>query len=610
MIEVSDAWKAAHAQAVLPETFVEITMDVFDSDVSSYISRIEDSPAASFSNSDAIVNALSYQDSGKYALLEQNLWVLDGTKEVISSVSSYTAPGYVSEKDDVGVLTAYTSTARGNAIPGFTIVWSAEHNEYATDFTVGVYNDSTLIASKRVTNNDSVDSVVPLSVTTPYNRVTVTINKWNAPNHRKRIDSLCYGFHWVFDKNEIISYTHEQIGDVFSAEVSQNKITFSLDNSRDTWNPINPQGLGKYLSEQQKVTVRYGTDINGAVEWIPGGQFYLSEWSASSNGLEASFEAKDSLSILGQSYYSREFVYGIGKATSYDQDMYRIFSEPCDPQDEASEELVIGTVEVGTKYQVYEIYLDSYGGMTGYKITKEGGSQSSAGWCIPNVISIQEKTFEETMLDAVSSAGIQLPVEVNYTKHTNNKVVNWAFSDESIWVIDKTPTSEMVQLTANATSGMHKTERDGSIRMIWDWPSNYRMLSLSDYVIPLDLSMSYPEVDLAKPIKDVSLNGVYPKDMGVPTGQSVNVDNFLLQDDSNPMHSSSNPYGDMRDWYVNYVPSRILVKGEFRADPRLDLFDLVSVETKYGTISPVIITRIKYTYNGTFWGSFEGKRRY
>jgi hypothetical protein len=50
-----------------------------------------------------------------------------------------------------------------------------------------------------------------------------------------------------------------------------------------------------------------------------------------------------------------------------------------------------------------------------------------------------------------------------------------------------------------------------------------------------------------------------------------------------------------------------MLKGDFRADPRLELFDVISVESKYGMISPVMITYIKYTYNGSFHGTFEGK---
>ena len=49
------------------------------------------------------------------------------------------------------------------------------------------------------------------------------------------------------------------------------------------------------------------------------------------------------------------------------------------------------------------------------------------------------------------------------------------------------------------------------------------------------------------------------------------------------------------------------IKGEFRADPRLDVFDLVVVESKYGYVFPVVITDIKYSFNGSFNATYEGR---
>jgi len=48
------------------------------------------------------------------------------------------------------------------------------------------------------------------------------------------------------------------------------------------------------------------------------------------------------------------------------------------------------------------------------------------------------------------------------------------------------------------------------------------------------------------------------------------------------------------------------LSGEFRADPRLDVLDRITVVSKYSS-SPLYITDIKYTYNGAFRGSFSGR---
>lgn len=60
----------------------------------------------------------------------------------------------------------------------------------------------------------------------------------------------------------------------------------------------------RYIYERQLVTVSYGMDIDGKTEWINGGQFFMSEWNVPSNGLEASFTARDALGLLMNSTYT------------------------------------------------------------------------------------------------------------------------------------------------------------------------------------------------------------------------------------------------------------------------------------------------------------------
>ena len=57
----------------------------------------------------------------------------------------------------------------------------------------------------------------------------------------------------------------------------------------------------------------YGFYINGDVEWIPGGTFYLSEWNTPANGITASFTARDLLEFMIDVPYT-----GIRKGTLYD----------------------------------------------------------------------------------------------------------------------------------------------------------------------------------------------------------------------------------------------------------------------------------------------------
>jgi hypothetical protein len=120
--------------------------------------------------------------------------------------------------------------------------------------------------------------------------------------------------------------------------------------------------------------------------------------------------------------------------------------------------------------------------------------------------------------------------------------------------------------------------------------------------IPLSLSFSYPEITLSKPMSSVIV------DYGGETPYQ------LTSSGSGELQSVSNDYiyteaaaKSVAEWVSRVLKTRKTVSGEFRADPRLDLYDIVSVEDRYGRLLNVAITNIKYTFNGSFSGSYTGR---
>ena len=76
---------------------------------------------------------------------------------------------------------------------------------------------------------------------------------------------------------------------------------------------------------------------------------------------------------------------------------------------------------------------------------------------------------------------------------------------------------------------------------------------------------------------------------------------------NNPLVGSIAQAESIAEWVKKTLNARKIVSGEYRADPRLDVFDLVAVEGKYGEISPVAITEIVYSYTGSFKGRYKGR---
>lgn len=336
----------------------------------------------------------------------------------------------------------------------------------------------------------------------------------------------------VYTKKDLLSFAHQQTGSLVSGELPKNHIEFALDNSDGKWNPSNPRGLARYLSERLKVTLRYGYLINGVEEWIPGGVFYLSEWSTSLNGIEANFAARDILEYMIDTPYTGD-VYG----TLYNiaQKAIAEASLPTDPHT-GMESLVLGTSTLGS-----------------------------------------------SVLGFVQAASISISDELK--KHSVGSIEYEG--DETVAVI--------LQKCANAAGCVMYQNRNG-VFVIDKLP-----YADTGYLIPKKLSYAYPEIDLSRPIKNVSVT--YYNDAEVVC--SFNVEGETQTLTNNYIQSKVRALKLAR-WVYNNMRSRQQISGEFRGDPSLDIFDVVNVESKYGTIAGVVLTDIKISFTGAFRVAYSG----
>ena len=301
----SDKWLEQYNNPLVPEMFVRITYHV--SDDKSQTDAIASSGGQAPFSSASTVTDLDETISADYATGETNLWILDGSKSLLPDSEPYENAGYVS-LDCVSDLshpsiTFSFSNVHSEKIPGITIAWSTVLDEFAASFKLTAYNGSSVIASKQVDSNDSVETSVDFEIS-EYNSIVLEILEWCIPNRRARIEQVEFGQRIRFNKTDLLSYTHESKRDPISGQLSKDSVSFSVDNSEQRWNPVNPGGLYRYLYERQEIAVQYGMDLGDSVEWIDGGKFFLSGWTIPANGITASFEARDALSFLQDSSYS------------------------------------------------------------------------------------------------------------------------------------------------------------------------------------------------------------------------------------------------------------------------------------------------------------------
>ena len=153
----------------------------------------------------------------------------------------------------------------------------------------------------------------------------------------------------------------------------------------------------------------------------------------------------------------------------------------------------------------------------------------------------------------------------------------------------------ILQKCANAAGCVMYQDRTGAFSIT--------KLSYEDsgYVIPRKLCYAYPEIDFSRPMKKVSVTyygnavTVYPFSS---SGETQTLTNEFI--------STKEQADDVAKWVCDSLRTRRKIKGSFRGDPRLDLFDVVSVESKYGTIAGVVLTDVKFSFAGSFRATYSG----
>lgn len=301
----SQAWLDKFNDTLAPEEFVEISYNSTEPGVQ------EDATASAtaqvpFGNIENTTKELD-RVLTKYATGETNLHVLDGSFRLLPDSVPYADAGFisqtlVSDSSHPRIILSFGSV-HTRAVPGLTVVWSSMMNEWAAKFKLTAYKGTAVVSTITVSNNRSVYSETEWEIY-GYDSIAIDILEWSIPNRRARIEWIMVGLHKVYSKKDLVSYTHTSSRDPISAQLPKDSIEFSLDNSQKTWDAINPRGMFRYLYERQEVDVRYGMDVDGETQWINGGKFYLSEWSVPSNGLEASFTARDALEFMMTSNYT------------------------------------------------------------------------------------------------------------------------------------------------------------------------------------------------------------------------------------------------------------------------------------------------------------------
>lgn len=598
MQTVSQEWKDTHESQLLPESFVEITFSLTDPDAYEDGSA-SDNGAVPFSKTSQIVNEVD-KSIVPYATLEQNLWVLDGSKTVLPT-SNYGDCGYIGNVlsnamgvfSNAPVVTINFSKVHDNLIPGVTIDWGTAYGEFATDFTVTAYNGNTVVATQRVSDNTSVKTLVMLDIIN-YNRITITIHKWCLPYRRARIEKMFIGAEKIYTKSDLFSFSHTQEVDPISSSLPKSTISFSIDNTHNVYNPNNNEGMSKYLVERQELKARYGYKIGNDVEWIDCGTFYMSEWDAKQNGNRADFTARDLFEFMTDVY--NEGVYAPDGKSLYDLALEVLTFANLPMTDDGSVRWVIDE-SLKNIYTTAPLPLDTVANCLQLI--------ANAGECVMyqdrrGVLHLERYT----------------PTVSDYTIDQNN---SYSKPETSL----SKPCKQIVVPVYSYESdeegdmwfykGFVEVKGTADVLINFSQPAEFASVSIDTNKSEVTGTINSKEIFAHCCKLNITANGkIYLKVGGDPlvtsssdtiisvsaTGDEMRVDNPLITDEARAIA--------VGEWVKNYLSNRQTISYSWRSDPRLDGLDVIKSKDTF-TNNDVIMTKVSYSYNGAFRGTGEGR---
>jgi hypothetical protein len=606
MQKISNEWKANQNQPLTNEGFVEVVLKIADPDAIADASS-SDNGASYLSDSSKVVREIE-KNADPYLTLEQNMWLLDGSRKTIPKVAD-NDNGYIGDilSGEKGGFTdksptlsiTFTKTHR-NIIPAITITWGKVYGEFAEDFVVIAYDGDIEVAHKEVTGNKKVTSVVEVDIVN-YDRIDIIVLRWCLPCRRARIEEVFVGMSKVYTKSELFGFSSSQTIDPISTSLPKSEVSFSIDNSDNAYNPYNVRGMSKYLMERQEVKTRYGFKFDEGIEWIEGGTYYLSEWDAAQNGITAEFTARDLLEFMFAEHFK-------GVYNPNGTDLYSLaealFEEANLPLGSDGNVRWVIDEKLKSIYTVAPLPIDTLanclqlianaGGCVLYQDRK--GVFHIERLAIPFVLGktrlgegqLRKRSDYEVSLEnsyRKSDLSLTKPIKQVNVKQYHYFVESEAELYKGDVFVDGT--SEVVISYSGSAVNATATVENGVLDNAEYYTNACKLTITANGVVSIVVNGTTLTVANSEVVVSSS-----------ESGEVVTVDNPLITD-----HDRATAVGK---WVERYLRSRMILSSSWRADPRLDALDFVRNQNEYH-VNNVRMTEVSLTFNGAFHGEGEGR---
>lgn len=236
-----------------------------------------------------------------------NQWILNGTNRFIPQDISTIHTGYRSVFSDENAkmpvinppILSVEFTQDISCI-GFTINFD-EFSPYAfaSHFKIATYDANWDTVSEGEFDNDSTVATVNLP-SYKFRYVDFIFTDTWLPKSSVHVASIIFGIIQNFTADNISSASLIQEISLDMSALPANQFSFTFENLSKSYNIINPEGIYKFLQDEQKIEPTF--EVNG--EAVNGGKYVFLNSATSDNGLTATITAGDYVTALDGCMYS------------------------------------------------------------------------------------------------------------------------------------------------------------------------------------------------------------------------------------------------------------------------------------------------------------------
>lgn len=244
--------------------------------------------------------------TAKYASLEQDLWMLDGTFDIVPDDTSNVQIGWwsgvLSDKDGVFSSAPYVryDFAEVQKSYGFMLTFdSALPGNYPAELEATAYGSDGAVIQTKTFYPDSTHYVVNMP-TQNYKAIKFTFKKTSKPFRRVRLMEVVFGIIYKYDKNSITTLEVVHEIDPMALSLPSAEMSVTINNKNKLYNMANPSGMFAYLQDGQ--SLESGIAIGGVS--VNMGKTYFTSAKSRDGALTAQVVSNDRMILLDSKEYN------------------------------------------------------------------------------------------------------------------------------------------------------------------------------------------------------------------------------------------------------------------------------------------------------------------